>query len=177
MMAAIDGGVEVKAVWVVVAAKPQQERRAKRELENQGFEVYLPMRLFQNKRLETIALPFFPRYLFCKVVLDARVVRWKAIYSTLGVAGVLGPPECPIGVKDLVIEEIRAHEEAGFVKMAEEIKGPKFELGGRYRDDRTGIEGLFVERVDDKRAILLTRLFGDSRMTVDIRRLKLLPST
>jgi transcriptional antiterminator RfaH len=158
-------------VWVVVMARPAQERRAKRELENQAFEVYLPMRLYENRKGVTMATPFFPRYLFARVTLQ--VERWKSIYGTLGVAGVLGRPECPIGVQDWVIERIKAQEEAGFIKLAE---ASVLKKGERYRDVVTGLEGVFHEAVDEKRALLLTQYMGDSRMTVDIRRLKPVPA-
>ena len=49
-------------VWVVVVTKPGQERRARRELEQQGFEAYLPMNLSMNRKTrEFVAMPFFPR--------------------------------------------------------------------------------------------------------------------
>jgi hypothetical protein len=51
-----------RLVWIVVKAKPAQERRAKRELANQGFEVYLPLVRYQDKRGVTMAKPFLGRY-------------------------------------------------------------------------------------------------------------------
>jgi transcriptional antiterminator RfaH len=157
-------------VWIVVVSNAGQERRAKRELTNQNFEVYLPMRRYQDRRGVTMARPFFPRYLFARVTLD--VEEWQTIYGTMGVHGVIGRPECPIGVKDRVIDRIKAQELDGYVQFSESLKGPKFEVGKVYRDVHTGLEGLFVERVDERRAILLTRLLGDAPLTVDIRRLK-----
>jgi hypothetical protein len=76
---------EIRRVWIVVQAKPAQERLAKDELEHKGFEVYLPMRLFEDRKGEIRATPFFGRYLFARVTLD--VERWKGIYTTRGVAG------------------------------------------------------------------------------------------
>jgi hypothetical protein len=160
-------------VWVVVKAKPGQERRAAHELRCQHFEVYLPMRLFENRKGVTMATPFLPGYLFAQVTL--RVERWKSIYSTLGVAGVLGRPECPIGVRDHVVQRIRDAEEGGFIKLAlAKEERSTLQFGRYYRDEDTGIEGLLVEPLDDKRVVMLTRLLGDSRATVDIARLKLI---
>jgi transcription antitermination factor NusG len=129
------------------------------------------MRQYENRKGVTMATPFFPSYLFARVTLQ--VERWKSIYGTLGVAGVLGRPECPIGVQDWVIERIKAQEEAGFIKLAE---AGLLKKGERYRDVVTGLEGVFHEAVDEKRALLLTKYMGDSRMTVDIRRLKPVPA-
>jgi transcriptional antiterminator RfaH len=159
-----------RLVWIVVQAKPGQERKARQHLVEQAFEVYLPMIRYQDKRVVTMAKPFFPRYLFTRVTLE--VERWQSVYGTLGVHGVIGRPECPIGVKDRVIDRIKAAELEGFVQFADALKGPRMEEGALYRDVHTGLEGLFVERVDDKRVLLLTRLLGQAPLTVEIRRLK-----
>jgi transcriptional antiterminator RfaH len=157
-------------VWIVVQSKPCQELKAKQHLAEQRFEVYLPMVRFQDKRGVTMAKPFFPRYLFARVTLD--VERWQSVYGTLGVHGVIGRPECPIGVKDVVIDRIKAAELEGYVQFQQALKGPVLEVGAAYRDVHTGLEGLFVEQVDEKRVLLLTRLLGQAPLTVDIRRLK-----
>lgn len=157
-------------VWIAVRSKPAQERRAKQHLVEQMFEVYLPMMRYVGRGGVTLAKPFLPSYLFARVAVD--VERWQTVYGTLGVHGVMGRPECPIGIKDVVIDRIKAQETDGYVQFAESQKGPKLELGERYRDVHTGLEGLFTERVDDRRVILLSRLLGEAPMTVDIRRLK-----
>jgi transcription antitermination factor NusG len=115
------------SVWIVVVTKQGQERLARLRLEQQGFEVYLPMKLAQNRRRELVASPFFPKYLFARVTLA--VDRWKSIYSTIGVAGVLGRGETPTGVKDEVVERIRAQEDAGFIRMGLDEGGPDVLFG------------------------------------------------
>ncbi len=160
-------------VWVVVVAKPGQERRAQRELKQQGFETYLPMKLSQNRKKELVAAPFFPRYLFARVSLHMQ--DWKKIWSTYGVQGLLaGSADRPMGVSDLVVERIQAEEEGGFIKMGLDTDVPELKRGQRVRvEGELGIEGMFLEMVDDRRAALLTSLFrGDSRLTVDLRKLK-----
>ncbi len=158
-------------IWVVVTSKPGQEIRAKRELSNQGFEVYLPMRLFENKAKELRAAPFFPRYMFCRVPAD--VALWRSIFSTYGVSGVLG---CnltrAVGVRDEVVEMLKAREEAGFIKLGL-VEALAFERGQRVTEAEFGLEGVFIERVDAKRAAILVSFMGrDSRFVVDLRTLK-----
>jgi transcriptional antiterminator RfaH len=150
-----EGARPLKQVWVVVVTKPNQERRAKRELEQQGFEVYLPMRLAMNRRTKAVvALPFFPRYMFARVGLA--IHEWSKIWYTFGVHGLLGSAEQPIGVKDELIERLRIQEEAGFIKIGLEAEGPQFEVGERVRTiDEFGFEGVFAERVDDKRVVIV----------------------
>lgn len=159
-------------VWIVVKSKPGQEIKAKDHLEQQHFEVYRPLRLFENRKGLTMATSLFPNYMFARVTLQ--VERWKAVYGTHGVAGVLGRPECPIGVKDSVIQRIKDQEEDGYVKLAQaQTLRTTLQWGAKYRDMESGIEGILIEPLDDKRVRLLTQLLGDSRATVDIARLKL----
>lgn len=168
-------------VWVVVVSKPGQERRAKRELEQQrvefgeGFDVYLPMKLAANRKKELVTAPFLPRYLFARI--DLRLQSWKRIWSTYGVHGLLGSSmERPYGVADWVVERLQAQEDAGFIRMG--LKEERAAALGFRKDEAvrlagSPIEGLFVELVDDKRATILVSLLGrDSRLTVDIAKLR-----
>ena len=67
--------------WHVVQSKPRMEQRAKENLENQGFEVFLPMLDIQKVRrgkLQTITEPLFSRYMFLRLteqMQDLSVVR------------------------------------------------------------------------------------------------------
>ena len=161
-------------VWVVVVSKPGQERRARRELELQGFETYLPMKLSMNRKAqELVAMPFFPRYLFARVSLD--IGDWKKIWYTYGVHGLLGTADRPVGVKDALIERVRAAEEDGYIKMGLEAEGKHFRAGERVVAEHGDLafEGVFQERVDDKRAMILVSCLGrDSRFVVDLRKLR-----
>lgn len=167
-------------VWVVVVSKPGQERRAKHELKQQGFEVYLPMKLFVVQRGprkgETMATPFFPRYLFARV--PVAVSEWREIFSTYGVAGVLGcSPSRAYGVKDVFVQRLKDQEEGGYLKVGlpDDVAAPA--PGTRVRHEDWGLEGVFEqllnERVDEKRAAFLVSFMGrDSRFVVDLRKLK-----
>ena len=67
--------------WHVVQSKPRMEQRAKENLENQGFEVFLPMLDIQKVRrgkLQTVTEPLFSRYMFLRLteqMQDLSVVR------------------------------------------------------------------------------------------------------
>lgn len=169
-----------RLVWIVVKTKLGQERRAKRELEQQAdlfgeaFEAYLPMKLSMNRKREMVASPFFRSYLFARV--DLRISHWKRIWSTYGVAGVLGSSAgYPHAVADWVIERIRAQEEAGYIRMGleEEAADAGFTRGAAVRLAGAPLEAVFEERVDEKRAAILVSLLGrDSRVTVDLAKLR-----
>lgn len=172
MMGKVDASAValLTSVWVVVHTRAGEERTAKDELEDQGFEVYLPMQLYQEQRKGEIrARPFFPRFLFARVTLQ--VERWKSIYTTRGVRSVLGHGMLPHGLKDEVIERIRAAEDGGFIRMglAEDCH---FKRGDRVAAGP--LEGIFHERVDARRVVILVSLLQrtDSPVTVDLRKLR-----
>lgn len=161
-----------EGVWIVVKAKPGQELRAKGELERQDFHCYLPMRLFENKAREMRATPLFPPYLFARVPLA--VEAWKSIFSTYGVASVLGfSRERAFGVKDRLIDRIKAEEDGGYIRigLAEDQAPPSFAAGQRLVMDDVYC-AIFMEKVDARRGVILLSLFGrDSEVTVDLKRL------
>jgi len=90
--------------WFLIYTKNNEEKRAKEHLNNQGFEVLLPMISYKRKnesepkKFETM----FPRYLFIKV--PSKDVNWSKIKSTRGVHHLvvfgLEPAEVPYKVVD-----------------------------------------------------------------------------
>ena len=70
----------------VVATKAGRERLAARQLQNQAFDVFLPLRnksVRHARRIITRKVPLFPGYLFVRMDIDA--VRWRAVNGTIGV--------------------------------------------------------------------------------------------
>jgi transcriptional antiterminator RfaH len=75
------------AAWYVVHTKPRQEARALENLQNQGFNCFLPtmqVQKLRNQRVQTITEPMFSRYLF--IQLNEQTQNWGPIRSTLGVS-------------------------------------------------------------------------------------------
>ena len=72
--------------WLLVYTKAKEEQRAKKNLENQGFEIFLPMIAFtkvnQSKSITLKAM--FPGYLFVKI--NTELDKWNRIKSTRGVS-------------------------------------------------------------------------------------------
>lgn len=73
--------------WYVIHTKPRQELRAMENLQQQSFEVYLPLvksEKLQRGKLVTVEEPLFKRYLF--VYFDAERSPWHVIRNTFGVS-------------------------------------------------------------------------------------------
>ena len=58
--------------WFLVFTKTREETRAKKHLENQGHEVFLPMISFEktNPSKSVVLETMFPRYLFIKINIE-----------------------------------------------------------------------------------------------------------
>ena len=80
----------IKPQWFLIYTKPRQEERAKENLENQGFETFLPMIAYEKiKQPKLYSLkPLFPRYLFTQFNKEKN--NWVHIKSTRGVSHIVG---------------------------------------------------------------------------------------
>ena len=156
-------------LWYVVNTHPNSEAKADFNLRRQGFATYLPRYLKQRKharRVELVARPLFPRYLF--VTLNLAFDQWRSIQSTLGISQIVLAGETPTPVPGIVVDEIRAREaEDGYVKIG---LSPGLKPGSKVRL----LDGVFADTVgvlerisDDRRvAILLSLLGREVRMSV-----------
>jgi transcriptional antiterminator RfaH len=153
---------EHRARWYVVQTHVNAEAKASANLARQGFSVYLPRYLKRRshaRKVETVARPLFPRYLF--VAIDLAVQRWRAIQSTLGVSQLVCWSDQPASVEDNVIEGLRAREdEAGFIKLARPLPfapGDKVRIvAGAFIDSLALVEGLS----DQERVAVLLDFLG-----------------
>ena len=99
-----------KPQWFLIYTKPRQEERAKENLENQGFETFLPMIAYEKiKQPKLYSLkPMFPRYLFTQF--NAEKNNWVHVKSTRGVSHVITfgdkLTEVPDSVVDFLITKV-----------------------------------------------------------------------
>ncbi len=148
--------------WYVVHTQAQGEMRAECNLQRQGFATYLPRYLRARRharRVDTVARPLFPRYLF--VALDVARDRWRSVQSTFGVSNLVVVGNDPVPLPDGVMEEIRAREgDQGFVKLG-------LPAGLRPGSPVRLVDGIFEEHqgilerlADDRRVAVLLKLLG-----------------
>lgn len=148
--------------WYVAYTRAGMERMAQGHLENQGFATYLPRRRKSRRharRVESVLVPLFPRYLF--VALDLAVDRWRAVNGTYGIAGLVGMGERPSVAPADVIDEIRAREDADGIIDIEEP--PPFAPGEVVEITRGALArqcGIFKCGDDRQRVTLLLSLLG-----------------
>lgn len=148
--------------WYVVHTHPGAEAMAEGHLARQGFEAYLPRRLKERRharRVDRIAAPLFPRYLF--VAIDLAVQRWRAIHSTFGVASLVSFGERPAAVPEGVVEEVQRREgQDGLIALAPEqpfAPGEPVRItGGTFAEQ----SALFQTADDGQRVIVLLNLLG-----------------
>ncbi len=98
--------------WYVVQTQPHAEAKAAAHLIRQGYTIYLPRYLKQRRharRVEVVAAPLFPRYLF--VAVDHMTQRWRSIQSTLGVSHLVCNGEEPATISAGVIGELQSRED------------------------------------------------------------------
>ena len=76
-------------IWTLVYTKAKQEIRAKKHLENQDFQVFLPIISIEqgsNKSRSEKLEVMFPRYIFVKLNQED---DWSCIRSTMGVSKII----------------------------------------------------------------------------------------
>jgi transcriptional antiterminator RfaH len=156
--------------WYVVQTQPHGETKAVWHLERQGYATYLPRyekRRRHARRIETVAAPLFPRYLF--VAIDMAAQRWRSIQSTIGVSRLVCNGDDPAALADGVIDGLkRRQDERGFVLLDSR---PRFKPGDQVRI----VDGIFASRLglfeglsDGERvAVLLDMLGRKVRVVLD----------
>ncbi len=148
--------------WYVVQTHPHAENKAALHLARQGFVAYLPRYLKRRRharKVETVAVPLFPRYLF--VAVDMASQRWRSIQSTVGVACLVCAGENPAAVADDIIGHLQSREdESGFIRLPAR---PSFAHGDRVRvldGVFAACLGLYQAMTDGERVAILLDLLG-----------------
>ena len=101
--------------WYVIHTKPKEEQRALRNLEQQGYECYLPLLAVEKLRKGAISVieePLFARYLFIRLDASQSGKSWAPIRSTLGVSRLVTFGIEPARVDEQLVETLRAQKES-----------------------------------------------------------------
>ena len=145
--------------WYVVRTRPHAEAKAAFHLERQGFVTYLPRYLKRRRharRVETVAAPLFPRYLF--VAADLATQCWHAIHSTSASRNWYAR-RAPVPVADAILQHF------GATTTPPALSGwmaPRFDGGDGEGADGvlSACLGLFEGMPDGERVAILIDLLG-----------------
>src|SRR5262249_55494140 len=126
--------------WYVVQTHVHAENKAAAHLVRQGYSIYLPRYLKRRRharRVEVVAAPLFPRYLF--VAIDRTAQGWRSILSTVGVTQLVRHGDEPTAVPAGIVDALRGREdEGGWIKLDPR---PSFAPGAKIRV----VEGVFSD--------------------------------
>jgi len=148
--------------WYAVHTHPRAETCVVRNLNRQGFDIYLPMYLKKRRharRIDWVQAPLFPRYLFVEMNLEN--VRWRSIQSTMGVLNLVCFGEKPIPVPQNVITILKSCEDENclikFVGQSRFDPGDEVQiLDGAFGDSI----GVIKEKYSHDRVTLLLKMMG-----------------
>ena len=153
-------------LWYAVHSRPKQEHRALENLQNQGYEAWLPMiavEKLRRGRVTEVIEPMFSRYLFIR--LDMEHTNWTPIRSTLGVSRLVSFGHIPAKVPPELIEFLR--------QAPPETVERLFDVGSNVRvanGPLKGLEGQYLAHDGETRAFVLVELLGQPqklRVTLD----------
>ena len=148
--------------WFAIRTQPRKEELAKTHYERQGFEVFLP--LIQKwrrhaRRIEQVARPLFPGYLFLNLTEDE--CKLPAIYSTIGAVGPVRFGDYYPPVPEWVIYGIMSRiDEHGYVTAYVRDKA-NFSPGDRVKVEwlnYSELEGIFQAKRGEDRALILLNI-------------------
>ncbi|WP_254873170.1 MULTISPECIES: transcription/translation regulatory transformer protein RfaH [Oxalobacteraceae] len=149
--------------WYLIHTKPRQENRALQNLEQQGYECYLPTLRAERLRqgmLEVADEALFPRYLFIRLGQGDSAKSWAPIRSTVGVSRLVSFGKEPAKVAESLINLLQAQENSVRIE-------PKrlYKAGERVRLTEgafAGLEGVYQMADGEHRAMVLIELLSKS---------------
>lgn len=163
--------------WYVIHTKAREEFRALENLQNQGFEVFLPACQVQKKqqgKIKLVTEPLFSRYLF--ICLSDITSNWFPIRSTRGVSSLLrfGATAEPVQISELIVNYLKQrcakeeplHELFKQGEMLEITHGPFKGFTGFFEKIQSYSDGL-------TRALLLVEVLGSvQKLNIELLQIK-----
>ncbi len=149
----------IESKWYLLQCKPREEMRAKENLENQGYNIFLPRIVTHKKTRQAYIeskVPLFPGYLFIK--LNDAEDNWAPIRSTRGVSKFVSFGKNAAIVPIIVINNIKQqiqYQERNLVYPFS--KGDKVSISsGPFKT----LQAVFDCRSGQQRAWVLLELMG-----------------
>ena len=148
--------------WFLVYTKAREEERAKKNLENQGFEIFLPMISYakENQPKSFLLKPMFPRYLFIRI--NAERDNWAPIKSTRGVSHLVIFGDILAEVPNFVVKFLKTKVDKHDIAKQKVIR-KKFQKGDKLvikKGVLQGNEATFFSTTGKERVRILLQLMN-----------------
>ena len=142
--------------WFALTAKPRHEKVVAENLRGKGLESFVPLyraRRQWTDRVQSVELPLFPGYVFCRFAYSSRM----PVLNTPGVTSVVSFSDGPAPVADEEILRIRAILASGLRSQP----WPYLRVGQRARIEwgsLAGLEGVLIREKDSLRVVVSVEL-------------------
>jgi len=153
--------------WLLVYTKAREEKRAKKNLENQGFETFLPMIAYEKIRQpKSFSLePMFPRYLF--IIINAERDNWAHIKSTRGVSHLVVFGDKFAEVPNSVVAFLKTRVDDNDI-VKQKVTRQEFQKGDKLVLEKgvlKGKEAKFLSKTGTERVRILLKLMNELIIT------------
>lgn len=147
--------------WYLIHTKLKQEKCALQNLEQQGYECYLPVLQAEKLRQGRLTFgdePLFPRYLFIRLGMGESAKSWSPIRSTKGVSRLVSFGSEPAKVDARLIDLLKSQERMGQGSLQRLFTaGEPVQLtDGAF----AGIEGIYQMHDGESRVLVLIELLS-----------------
>jgi transcription antitermination factor NusG len=153
--------------WFAILARTGREKTANLQLENAGYQCFLPISKYVRRwsdRMKEVEVPLFPGYLFCRMNPNNRL----PVLMTPGVIQIVGAGKTLIPVGEEEIAAIQRVEKSGLSTMP----WPYLEVGhvARIEDGPLrGMSGIVIKIKSGLKLVLSVNLLQRS-VAVEIDR-------
>ena len=149
------------STWYLAYTKPRQEEIARFNLDQQGFESYLPLyKKFKKTELGPVSIfePMFPRYIFFRPGKVGQSI--SSVRSTKGITTIVRFGFEPAVIDEELLRRIRQLEEDRNHATLQDISNLKAGQAVRLKHTALGgVEGL-IQSVSSKRVAVLLEILG-----------------
>ena len=148
-------------VWLVIHTRARAEEEAAAQLENQGYEVFLPRireRKRRNNRWQWVTGPLFPRYLFVDVTLGEKDVT--PIRSTIGVDNIVRFGQAMAQISEDVIAYLKTKQDAEIGAQRVEARHQPGDVVEVLEGPFEGMQAVYQLKKGEDRALVLIKLLG-----------------
>ena len=146
--------------WYLIHTKPRLEQCALENLQNQGYECFLPIirveKLRRGKLVE-VDEPLFPRYFFIKLDTGKHAQSWHPIRSTKGVSRLVSFGQEPAKVSDDLVALIHEQCSTNAVQQRHFTPGETVQItDGAF----VGLEAIYQMSDGEQRVMVLLNIMS-----------------